>query len=149
MLDIGKILGFKVYTADSSKVCSGVVLGDLADMNRGMLGKYVGPGLLEFLSKIDVVWHRQGVGFYAFEVVIGGSMHDALLRFLNIKELNARLFIVADEGRKREFERSITSSAFNAIKNRCKFLTLAELYRQYVLTKLWRQFIEPLQLPYP
>lgn len=148
LLSIGRQLEFKAYTADPSRTCGNTRLGDLADMSGDYLGKYVGPRLLNSLSNIDVVWHREGVGFYLFEVVIGGSMHDALLRLSSVGELNAKMFIVSSENRKNEYESSIRLPAFNTIRNKCTFIGVGELVRMFVLTNLWRQSIEPLQLPY-
>jgi len=148
LLRIGRQLGFKTYTADSSKTCSNTELDKLADMRRDDLGKYVGPRLLNSLSGIDVVWHREGVGFYLFEVVIGGNMREALLRFSSVGELNAKMFIVSNEDKRNEYERSIGHTAFSTIRNNCTFLSVGELARMYVLTNLWRQSIQPLQLPY-
>ena len=148
LLSIGRQLGFKAYTADPSRTCGNTRLGDLTNMGRDYLGKYVGPRLLNSLSNIDVVWHREGVGFYLFEVVISGSMHDALLRLSSVGELNAKMFIVSSENRKNEYESSIRLPAFNTIRNKCTFIGVGELVRMFVLTNLWRQSIEPLQPPY-
>ena len=148
LLSIGRQLGFKTYTADPSRTCGNTRLGDLANMSRDYLSKYVGPKLLNSLSRIDVVWHSEGVGFYLFEVVIGGSMHNALLRLSSVGELNAKMFIVSNEDVRNEYERDIRHPAFSTIRNKCVFLSLGELARMFVLTNLWRQSIEPLQLPY-
>jgi len=133
---------------NTSRTCGNTRLGDLADMSRDDLGKYVGPRLLSSLSRIDVVWHSEGVGFYLFEVVIGGSMRDALLRLSSVGELNAKMFIVSNEDVRNGYESSIRHPAFSTIRNKCVFLSLGELARMFVLTNLWKQSIEPLQLPY-
>jgi len=148
LLSMGRQLGFKVYTADPSKSCSGISLGGLVSMSKDDLSKYVGPKVLDPLSRVDVVWHREGVGFYLFEVVIGGSMHEALLRLSSVGELNARMFIVSSGNRKNEYESSIGYPVFNTIRNRCTFISTGELAKMYVLTNLWKQSIEPLQLPH-
>jgi len=148
LLCIGRQLGFKTYTADPSRTCGNIRLGDLANMDRDYLGKYVGPKVLDPLSRIDVVWYREGVGFYLFEVVIGGSMRDALLRLSDVGELNAKMFIVSSENRKNEYESSIGFWAFNTIRNKCAFISVGELAKMFALTNLWKQAVEPLQLPH-
>ena len=148
LLGMGKHLGFNVYTADPSRMCGDVRLGDLANMSKDDLSRYAGLELLEPLGRIDVVWHRRGVGFYAFEVVVGGSMHEALLRLSRISEFNAKLFIVSYDNRRREYENSIRNPAFSPIRNKCSFLSVSSLAKMFVLTNLWKQSIEPLQLPY-
>lgn len=105
LLKIGRQLGFNVYSADPSKSCSSTKLGDLTDMSRDDLSRFVGPEILDSLSRIDVVWYKQGTAFYAFEVVIGGNMHEALLRLSRIGELNTKLFIVSNENMKNEYKK--------------------------------------------
>ena len=148
LLSIGKQLGFNVYTADPSKTCGNVRLGNLTDLSRNDLSRYVGPEILTSLSRVDVVWYKRGTGFYAFEIVIGGNMHEALLRLSKISELNARLFIILDDNSRNEFENSIRNPAFSSIRHKCKFITLSNLVRMYILTSLWSQSVEVLQLPY-
>lgn len=148
LLVMGRQLGFKVYTADPSRSCGNTKLGGLASMSKDDLSKYVGPKVLEPLSKIDVVWHKEGVGFYLFEAVIGGSMHDALLRLSSVGDLNAKMFVVSSKDRKDEYEASIRHPVFNTIRNKCTFISIGELAKMFILTNLWKQSIESLQLPY-
>jgi len=54
-------------------------------------------------------------------------MKDALFRFLNIGGLRAKMFIVADEDKKREYEILINSPAFKEIK--CLFISIPELIK--------------------
>ncbi len=148
LLKIGRQLGFEVYTADPSKTCSNVRLGEQATITRNDLSRYAGPEVLEPLSRIDVVWHRSGEVFYVFEVVVGGSMHEALLRLSRIGELNARLFVVSPDSKRKEYENRLRNPAFNTIRGKCKFLSTGSLARMFILTNLWRQSIESLQLPH-
>ena len=147
LLKIGKMLGFNVYTADPGKMCGNCRLGDSADTSKDDLSKYVGSEILKDLSRVDVVWHKQGIEFYAFEVVIGGNMRDALLRLSAISGLNAKLFIVSDENKRSEYEKSIRKPAFSSIRRKCKFITSGNLAKMYILTNLWKQSVEDLQLP--
>lgn len=148
LMNIGRDLGFRVYTSDPSKECGGKRLGDLINMSREYLSGKVGHEILEPLSRVDVIWYKESFGFYAFEVVIGGSMHEALLRLSRISELNPKLFIVSGENMRREYEEGIRNPAFTSIRRKCKFISLGELVRMYILTSLWRRSIENLQLPY-
>jgi hypothetical protein len=64
-------------------------------------------------------------------------MKDALIRFLNIGGLKAKMFIVANEDRRDEYENLIKKPAFRGLK--CIFIPISELIKMYVLTTLWRQ----------
>lgn len=149
LMSIGRDLGFKVYTADPSRECSGRKLKNIANMSKVDLGELAGQKILNPLSRIDVVWYSdEARRFYAFEVVIGDSMDEALRRLSAIGGLEAKLFIVSGEGMRREYERSIQNPAFNSIRRRCLFISLGELAKMYILTRLWKRSVEVLQLPY-
>ena len=140
LLRMGKQLGFQTYTADPSKECNGTSLKEFVDMGRDELRKYAGEQFLKDLINTDVIWYTQYQTFYLFEVIIGGDMKDALIRFLNIGGLKAKMFIVADENKRREYEDLIKKPAFKEVK--CVFIPIPELIKMYVLTTLWRQNID-------
>lgn len=149
LLSIGRDLGFKVYTADPSRECGSRRLASLANMSREDLGRFVGPSILESLSRVDVVWYSDREHeFYAFEVIIDGSMRDALRRLSAISGLQVKSFIVSREGKWREYKQIIRLPAFTSIRHKCSFISLRELAEMYILTSLWKQSVEILRLPY-
>lgn len=139
LLELGKALGFRTYTADQSRKCEDVELEKFADLAQGDLP------LAEKLKNIDVIWHGQDV-YYLFEVVLESDMEKALLRFVKASELNARYYIVSDD--KESFDKAINNKAFERIRDRTSFISLNELKRDYYITKLWRTNIDKLKLPY-
>jgi len=104
--------------------------------------------IFDLLSRANVFWHK-GIS-HAFEVVIGGDMKDVLFRFLNISWLNAKVFIVASEKRKHEYEELIKMPAFSifSIIRQCDFISIPQLIKMYALTSLWKQSIDKLRLPF-
>ena len=139
LLELGKALGFRTYTADQSRKCGDVKLEKFADLAQSDLP------LPEKLKYIDVIWHGQDV-YYLFEVVLKSDMEKALLRFVNASELNARYYIVSDD--KELFDKAINSKVFKRVRDRTSFISLNELKRDYYITKLWRTNIDKLKLPY-
>jgi len=122
LIKMGKQLGFQTYTADPSRECNGKSLKEFVDMSKDELRKYAGEQFLKYLINVDVIWYTPHQTFYLFEIIIGGDMKDALFRFLNIGGLRAKMFIVADEDKKREYEILINSLAFKEIK--CLFIPI-------------------------
>lgn len=121
-------------------------LGNLANMTKDNLKNYVGTDILPQLSRIDVVWYGNKT-FYAFEIVISGNMKDALLRLADIGMLNAKLFIVATKERIKEYYENIKRPSLRQIENKCKPLTIGEITKMYITTKMWSETIRNLQLP--
>jgi hypothetical protein len=140
LLRMDKQLGYRTYTADPSRECDGTSLKEFVDMGRDELRKYAGEQFLKYLINVDVIWYTQYQTFYLFEIIISGDMKDALFRFLNIGGLKAKMFIVADEDKRREYESLISSLAFKELK--CVFIPIPELIKMYVLTTLWRQITD-------
>jgi len=112
LIKMVKQLRFQTYTADPSRECSGKSLKEFVDMSRDELKQYAGEQFLKDLINVDVIWYSQHQTFYLFEVIIGGDIRDALLRFLNIGGLKAKMFIVANEDRRDEYENLIKKFAF-------------------------------------
>jgi hypothetical protein len=145
LLEIGRLLGFEVYTADSSKECNGIRLEDLASMNKDELSGDIGKEILDPLSRVDVLW-KSKIGFYAFEVVISGNIQEALLKFSKIRALIHTMFVVAEENKRYKYEEEIKSPAFDIIREECRFISLSQLVKMYVLTKLWKSVAKEFRL---
>ena len=69
-----------------------------------------------------------------FEVEHSTDIQNSLLQFNDLQDFAARMIIVADETRKREFETKIKSSAFNEIRNKIEFLEYEALTKMYEYT---------------
>ena len=69
-----------------------------------------------------------------FEVEHSTDIQNSLLKYKDLQDFTARMIILADESRKREFESKITSSAFESIIHRVKFLEYEALVKMYNFT---------------
>ena len=143
LISVGRMLGFCVYTADSSKRCNNVRLGDLANMSRVGLIKFAGSTVLDSLSRIDVVWYDpESKCFYAFEVVARGEeMRGALERLTDIRILKVKPYVVSFEDRRSEFEKALGCLE---VRGSCKFLSVDNVVRMYIFTRLCRHSTESL-----
>jgi len=147
LLQIGKDLGYRTYTADPSKSCTGKLLKELTTMSKEDLKEYAPPAIFEDLCRVDVVWYgEEERELYAFEVVLGSSIRDSLIRLAQVGGPINNLYIVSDKNRREEFRREIRKAPFSKIRHTCKFLTFDEIMRIYTLTRLWKQAVKPLSL---
>ena len=139
LLELGRSLGFKTYTADPSKRCGDVELRTLADLPQENLP------FVEKLKDVDVIWYAHNT-YRLFEVVLTTDMGSALIKFAEATALNAEYFIVSrDEG---SFRRTIALNPFSQIRRKTHFISIDELLRTYYITKLWRSGIDIFKLPF-
>ena len=97
--------------------------------------------LVQRSSTIDVIWFSSRLmdenllmPTSFFEVEHSTDIQNSLLKFNDLQDFAARMIIVADESRKREFDTKIKSSAFNEIRNRIEFLEYEALTKMYEYT---------------
>lgn len=141
LLELGRALGFKTYTADPSKKCGEVELKEFTNLTQNELPQIKG------LKEIDVIWYGFNT-YYLFEVVLTTDIEKSLLRFTKAATLNARYYIISSEENRKSFEKYIAEDIFSHIRNKTYFLNLNELLKNYYITKLWRTSIETFKPPY-
>ena len=66
-----------------------------------------------------------------FEVEHSTDIQNSLLKFYDLQDFHARMIIVAQGSRRREFEQKLQYSAFDEIKGRVGFLEYNTLVKQY------------------
>ena len=96
-------------------------------------------------STIDVIWFNNRFSddkevklpHSFFEVEHSTDIQNSLLKYNDLQDFYTEMFIVADEIRKKEFEKKIRYSAFKDLKvnNRVKFLSYNRLVELYEITK--------------
>jgi len=125
LLQTGNLLGFNTYTADPSKECQGVKLGDLVGLKD--IPPFTYERLLKTIREIDVIWFKEEFPRYCFEVEHTTGVRDGLLRLYQIRELGTRFFIVAPQDVIVRFKTEILRDPFYKIKERYNFKTYEEL----------------------
>jgi len=125
LLQTGNLLGFDTYTADPSKECQGVRLGDLVTLKE--IPPFTYERLLKTIREIDVIWFKEEFPRYCFEVEHTTGVRDGLLRLYQIRELGTRFFIVAPQDVIVRFKTEILKDPFYRIKERYDFKTYEEL----------------------
>lgn len=125
LLQTGNLLGFNTYTADPSKECRDVKLGDLAATKD--VPPFTYERLLKTVKEIDVIWFKEGFPRYCFEVEHTTGVRDGLLRLYSLRELNTKFFIVAPQNVVTRFKTEILKDPFYIIKERYNFKTYEEL----------------------
>lgn len=132
LLEIGNLLGFETFTADSSKVFEGRRLDEISTLKEI-------PDILrgtKNIARVDVVWYNEdSPPSYLFEVEDKGNMRDALLRLYQARHLNVRFFIVGPEENRRRFEEWVSNAPYKSSRKLYNFRTFEDIAKLHSLIK--------------
>ena len=145
LLEIGNLKKMDTFipNQDKNKNFINKKLGDLRSLEK--VPKFSYPKIVNRTSTIDVIWFNNRFSddkevklpHSFFEVEHSTDIQNSLLKYNDLQDFYTEMFIVADEIRKKEFEKKIGYSAFKDLKvnNRVKFLSYGRLVEFYEITK--------------
>ncbi|MBS1796046.1 MAG: hypothetical protein JSS81_19500 [Acidobacteria bacterium] len=142
IITIGNLRKFDTYlpNQDKNKLFLSEKLGELSSLDH--IPDFSYKYLVQRSSTIDVIWfNERKMPHSFFEVEHSTDIQNSLLKFIDLQDFYSRMFIVADQKRKKEFETKMSFTALKEIKNRVEFLDYGGLTRQY------EQAIESLSFP--
>lgn len=136
LLTIGNLKNYQTYlpNQDKNKTFVNEKLGNLSTLEK--IPPYSYENLVNRSSTIDVIWfNERKMPHSFFEVEHSTDIQNSLIKFNDLQDFYARMFIVADEVRRKEFETKINYGAMKEVKHRVEFLnyeTLAKHYEQAI-----------------
>lgn len=136
LVSIGNLKKLETFVPnqDKNRMFLHEKLGDLRTLKE--LPKYSYDSFVSRSSTIDVIWfNNRNMPDSFFEVEHSTDIQNSLLKFDDLIDFSARMFIVADSVRKDEYEKKIRYSAFTDLvkNNRVKFLSYNELEKYYTI----------------
>lgn len=132
LVSLGNLKGFQTFVPqqDKNRTYVGKPLKEirtLQEMPSFSYGEFVKRS-----STIDVLWFNSRLMPNSFfEVEHSTDIQNSLLKYVDLQDFFVRMFIVADENRKAEFEQKRKYKAFEEISSRVNFLTYESLVKQY------------------
>lgn len=137
LLTIGNLRGMETYAPnqDRNRPFGRQKIGEVRTKDR--LPEFGYGELVRRASTIDAVWlNARHMPDSFFEVEHSTDIQNSLLKFADLQDFNARMFIVADASRRRSFVEKIGYAAFGCFceSRGCevRFLSYDELEKQYV-----------------
>jgi hypothetical protein len=86
-------------------------------------------------ATIDAIWfNERGMPSSFFEVENSTDIQNSLLKFNDLQDFSARMLIVSNSARRKEFEGKLKYSSFRDIAGRVGLLTYDSLVEQYERT---------------
>lgn len=136
LLEIGNRQKFLTHVPNQDK--NRIVSGNtkLSELSTCLaLPPFTTEALLRRAETIDVMWLNafNSMPECFFEVEHSTDIQNSLLKYNDLKAFSAKMIIVADGKRRKEFEKKIKFSSFIDIANRVDFLEYSSLEKQYEL----------------
>jgi hypothetical protein len=112
------------------------------DKNRKFLGKekldnlatttkifdFTYPFIINSAKSIDVIWFNQSkLPKALFEVEHSTDIKNSLIKFVELQDFRTEMNIIADETRRRQFEKVISSRAFKDIQKFVSFVSYKQI----------------------
>ena len=145
---IGNLKKYKTYlpNQDKNKKFIEKSLDDLRSIKE--IPNFTYKKLVERSKNIDVIWFNSRLMEDSllmparfFEVEHSTDIQNSLVKYNDLQDFAARMIIVADESRKKEFDSKIKSTSFEDIVSKVEFLDYAALNKMYEFT-LHEQFFK-------
>lgn len=136
LINIGNLRGKQTFVPnqDKNRFFANDTLGHIRTLQE--LPAFSYDPLVQRSSTIDVIWfNKRNMPDSFFEVEHSTDIQNSLLKFDDLIDFSARMFIVADSARKNEYEKKIKYSAFTDLvqNNRVSFLSYNELEKYYTM----------------
>lgn len=134
LVELGNMMEKKTFVPnqDKSKLFVDKKLGDIRTLKD--IPHYSYDSIVNRSSTIDVIWFNERIMPECFfEVEHSTDIQNSLLKYADLIDFNTKMFIVADERRKAEYEKKMnyTSFSYLRVNKRVEFLSYSKLEKQY------------------
>ena len=132
IVEIGNIkkLGTYVPPQDKNKLFLEKKLSDIITVHD--IYKFTYDDIIRNAKTVDAIWFNERKMPCAFyEVEHTTNIKNSLNKFFELQDFRAKIYIVADKARKRQFEDVIGASIYNPIREMVGFVSYDDLVKQY------------------
>ena len=136
LLTIGNLRKYQTFVPnqDKNRLYARQTLGEIKTLQD--IPRFSYDNFVQRISTVDVIWFNQNnMPQSLFEVEHSTDIQNSLLKFNDLTDFHTRMFIVASERRKAEYEKKIAYSSFEKLtkEKRVQFLSYESLEKQYSL----------------
>lgn len=126
LLKIGRMLGYDTFSPNKSNKAFGEVLQDYITLDH-LPTRFLGEDVAKLVEQIDVLWFKDEVPKYAFEVEHSTKIGSGLQRLCQLMPLSVKLFIVASGKDYYLYEKYINTDPYYKYKNSFRFREYKQL----------------------
>lgn len=125
LLKIGKMLGYDTYSPNKSARAYGETLQDHITLNE-IPPRFLGQ-LVSIVREIDVIWFKDEVPKFAFEVEHTTKFGNGFQRLFQLNPLSAKLFLISSNANQYLFEKFVNADPFYKHKKSFHFRSYKQL----------------------
>ena len=125
LLKIGRMLGYDTYSPDRSKKAYGENLADYCTLDK-VPKRFLGA-LVPIIKEIDVIWFKDDVPTFAFEVEHTTKFGAGFQRLFQLNPLSVKLFIISSQKNYPLFAKFIETDPFYRYKESFHFRNYHQL----------------------
>jgi len=129
VVEIGNLQRYETFVPaqDKNRMFLGrESLGSLATLSR--IHPFCYQNIVNCAKTIDVLWfNSRKMPKSLFEVEHSTDMKNSLLKFTELQDFRADMVIVADEVRQRQFQQTLTLTAFDTIRSFVRFMSYQQV----------------------
>lgn len=132
LISMGNLKGYQTYSPqqDKNKFFIDKPLKELRTLHE--IPSFSHNALVKRSETVDVIWFNERLMPNSlFEIEYSTEIQNSLGKFCDLQDFYARMFIIADNNRRREFEQKLKYKAFEDVVNRVKFLDYESVVKQY------------------
>ncbi|GAB6283428.1 MAG: hypothetical protein STSR0008_21950 [Ignavibacterium sp.] len=147
LVEIGNLKGFQTFipNQDKNKKFLTNTLGDYTTLKS--IYNFTYDNIVDRAKTIDVIWFNDRKFPYSFfEIEHSTDFQNSFLKMLDLKYFYAKFNIVADSKRFKEFEKKISYSTFDELKNRVNFISYEKLSEYHSKSFLYFKLNKELQI---
>lgn len=127
LLKMGKMLGYDTYSPDKSKNAYDEDLADYITLKEIPSRFFGSEELLALVKNIDVIWFKNQVPEFAFEVEHTTNFISGFQRLYQLAPLHTKLFIISSKKNSYLFEKFINSDPYYQSKSNFGFRSYKQL----------------------
>jgi len=125
LLKIGQLLGYDTYSPDAGKQAYGEALRDHCTLEQ-VPTRFLGE-LVPVIREIDVIWFKNDVPKFAFEVEHTTKVGSGFQRLFQLHPLATKLFIVSSEKNRHFFDKFIETDPYFHHRSSFQFRNYTQL----------------------
>lgn len=126
LLKIGVMLGFNTYSPNKSIEAYGETLQKYITLDE-VPQRFLGDDVMKLVNQVDVIWFKDEVPKYAFEVEHSTKIASGLQRLCQLTPLSTKLFIIASTKDYYLFEKYINTDPYYKYKGSFRFRDYKQL----------------------
>lgn len=131
LLKTGIMLGFQTYSPDKKQIAYEEPLEKYITLPE-LPRRYIGEEILTFVRKIDIIWFKDEIPKFAFEVEHTTGLRSGFQRLVQIQPLGTKLFIVAKDSDKELYSQILKTDPFYKNRGSFRFKSYKDLEKFFV-----------------